>query len=226
MIQAWEIFWANVPWMVWNGFLALIPVPLAWLLLSRRHNALTHTTRNQLGRQMGLQQMGLQWWLGVILLLLFLPNSAYVLTDIIHFVDDVRVPDISDYGIIFVVIPQYFLFIALGFQCHVLVVMRWAKFCQQRWGINMPLTEISTNLVCAIGIYLGRFDRFNTWDIVTAPVSLLFRIGQHFTEFHFYGAVFVFFGIISVLYAIAKPLTKGCYLYYKAYTLDAAESRP
>lgn len=208
MIQAWEIFRGNLPWMVWNGFLALIPVPLAWLLLSRQHRTPTSTTKTPLG---------IQWWLGMILLLLFLPNSAYVLTDIIHFVDDVRTPEISDHGIIFVVIPQYFVFIWLGFQCHVLTVMRWAKFCHQRWGINLALTEIWTNLACAIGIYLGRFDRFNTWDVVTAPIALLIRTLGHFTELHFYGAVLVFFGTISILYAIAQPLTKGFYLYCKAY---------
>jgi uncharacterized membrane protein len=209
MIQTWEIFRGNLPWMMWNGFLAAIPLPLAWFLLNRSYR--TTATR-----------LGIKWWFSIILLFLFLPNSAYVLTDIIHFVDDVRSPDISDHGIIFVLIPQYFVFIWLGFQCHVLTVMRWAKFCHQRWGFNVGLNELLINLVCAVGIYLGRFDRFNSWDLVTAPVDLLLKSLRHLTEFHFYIAVLVFWGTISALYAIAKPLSKGIYLYWKSCYLEAS----
>ncbi len=60
------------PWMVWNTILAVVPLVLALALF-----------RSGCRRSVG-------WWCGVVAFVAFLPNAPYVLSDVIHFFDDVR----------------------------------------------------------------------------------------------------------------------------------------
>ena len=64
----------SVPFMLWNTFLALIPFALSlWLFKGR-----------------GSGNRRLDWWIGCIVFIAFLPNAPYVLTDIIHLVRFIR----------------------------------------------------------------------------------------------------------------------------------------
>ena len=59
-----------------------------------------------------------------------------------------------------------------------------------------------THAICAIGIYWGRFCRFNSWDLVTQPDALLTRgidliLGKQplFRNYdHFCGSLWVILG--------------------------------
>jgi uncharacterized membrane protein len=188
MVTALNLFWDNINgFMSWNLFLAFIPFAFSIFLFRRR------AARNIL------------WWIGLIIFTLFLPNAAYVITDIIHFVSDVREPDISGNGIIFVIIPQYLVFIIAGFQCHVLSVMRFVNY----WQIKDNLTkligiELGVNLICAYGVYLGRFPRLNSWYIITRPYRLVNTVVDSFMSSNFWFAMFIFFVSITFLYYIFK----------------------
>jgi uncharacterized membrane protein len=188
MLTAFNYFWDNLTgFMAWNLFLAFIPFALSIPLFSRR------ATRNIL------------WWLGLIIFTLFLPNAAYVITDIIHFVSDVRDPEISPNGIIFVIIPQYLIFIIAGFQCHVLSLLRLVNYLRIKDGITKIIgIELGVNLLCAYGIYLGRFDRLNSWHILTKPGRLVNTVVDSFMKSNFWLAMFIFFVTITLLYYIFK----------------------
>ncbi len=60
-------------WMVWNTMLALVPLALSFTLFSPGRRC----------RSMG-------WWFGFAVFVAALPNAPYVLTDVIHLVDDAR----------------------------------------------------------------------------------------------------------------------------------------
>ncbi len=107
------------------------------------------------------------WWLVFIVFYLFLPNAPYVLTDIIHFFDTVRQqPNLSNGLLGFVVMPIYLLYMFLCFQCYTVSIIWLCRYLkEQKYGQFCLLLEVATACLCALGIYLGRFDRFNSTDI-------------------------------------------------------------
>ena len=140
-----------------NFILAFIPFVLAFYLFKVSHH------RNVL------------WWLLSLVFIAFLPNSAYVLTDIIHFIAAVKSPQISDAYLIFVLIPFYSLFLLINFEFYVISI-QWAeqylKHFQQGFLSKAFIPII--HLLAAIGVYLGRFQRLESSDIIHHPI-IVFR---------------------------------------------------
>jgi uncharacterized membrane protein len=136
---------------------------------------------------------------------LFLPNAPYIITDIIHFVDDAREANVSDNGVIFVLIPQYILFLVLGFQCYVLAMIKLIQYL--RWLNlikNATWLEIGCNLICAIGVYLGRVNRLNSWDVFTQTIEVIVNTISNFTNPNFFLGTTIFFIVFTGLYYIFK----------------------
>jgi uncharacterized membrane protein len=136
--------------MAWNTALALVPLALAFALF-RDH-----------------VRTSLAWWAGVVVWLLFLPNAPYVLTDVVHLLDDIR--DSSDRTFYTGLLPVYGTFFLIGFGSYVLNLhlLRRFVFARGRGASWLPI-EMAVHALCAVGIYLGRFVRLNSWDVVTAP---------------------------------------------------------
>lgn len=137
--------------MLWNLFLAAIP----------------------LGLSLGLRQIN-RLVLAVPVLavwLLFFPNAPYVLTDLMHLNEhNAHVPKWLD-----LLMLLSFAFVALWFGFQSLhIVQHWfvRKFSHATaWCVTLGSLGLS-----GFGVYLGRFDRWNSWDLVHRPVSLLSRI--------------------------------------------------
>jgi len=122
-------------------------------------------------RQRGVRS--LRWWGGFFWFIAFLPNAPYVLTDIIHLIEQIKEGN-SVWVVTLALIPQYLVFMLTGFEAYVLSVMSLGYYLkQQGWGRFILATEITIHALSAIGIYLGRFIRFNTWDILTNPDALV-----------------------------------------------------
>ena len=115
----------------------------------------------------------LKWWSGFLVFYAFLPNAPYLLTDIIHFIDDIRTIQ-SVWMITLVLIPTYIIVILGGFEAYVLSLINFGYYLHRigksQWVFPM---EMITHILCAVGIYLGRFLRFNSWDLITKPDELL-----------------------------------------------------
>ena len=203
MTESTAQFIYNLRWMGWNLFLAFIPLGLSLILFARR-SPKPHKHPF--------------WWFNLGVLILFLPNAPYILTDIIHFVSDVRLPNITDNGIIFILIPQYTLFLLLGFQCYVISLMRltdyWAK---QKFLHNSIFLELTIHLLCAIGVYWGRFNRLNSWDVLTNPRLVILDGLTNFLNPNFYTGTFVFFMVFTLLYYICKLINQAIAVYFNQF---------
>jgi uncharacterized membrane protein len=214
MAEALKLFWANFSdFMAWNLSLAIIPCVLSFILFAKRSP-----------KRLPVNPI---WWFGLATFILFLPNAPYIITDIIHFVDDVREPNVSDNGVIFVLIPQYIAFILLGFQCHVLSVINLIKYFSWLKLIkNTTCLEVGINFICAIGVYLGRFNRLNSWDLFTKPKNVIIDTIHNFANPNFLFGTILFFIIFTGLYYIFKWINLAISFYWNNHLHQSTTELP
>ena len=73
----------------------------------------------------------------------------------------------------------------------------------------MVWTELITHALCAVGIYLGRFQGFNSWDLLLDPGPVLRSATQAMTASRPLGVISVTFVILTLGYWCMKQLTLG-----------------
>jgi uncharacterized membrane protein len=153
------------------------------------------------------------WWIGLFLFIAILPNAPYILTDIIHFYDAVR--EISSaWKITLVIVPTYIIFIGVGWFSYVFSLINIRRYLRRHYlDKYTALTEMSLHLLCAIGIYIGRFIRFNSWSLVSEPKQFLSVLpGELMGKFPLV-VILLTFLIVTIIYAISKPLIENSSIY-------------
>jgi uncharacterized membrane protein len=139
----------------WNLFLAW--VPLGFALLAR---ALASATPRRIWL---LAMVGAGW-------LLFLPNAPYILTDLMHLArvrPGASAPLWYDL-LLHLVVATTGLF--LGFASLALMQGVVTRACGRLAGWGFAVVALALS---GFGIYVGRFLRWNSWDALIAPGSLL-----------------------------------------------------
>lgn len=135
--------------LLWNLFLAAVPLGLS-LGLGRV---------NRLVLAMPL----LAVWL------LFFPNAPYVLTDLIH-LNARRSGQVPQWLDLLMLLSFALVSLWFGFQ-SLRIVQHWLARRYSRvagWSAALGTLALS-----GFGVYLGRFPRWNSWDIVQRPQLLL-----------------------------------------------------
>jgi uncharacterized membrane protein len=138
--------------LLWNLFLAAIPFGISTLLLWKSP-----------GSKLVFAAIAGVW-------LLFFPNAPYVLTDLIHLWARPEVP------------LWYDLFLILSFACTGLMLGLVSLFDMQelvsRRFSRMAgwVFSLASIVLGSFGIYLGRFLRWNSWDVLSNPTGLLMDI--------------------------------------------------
>ena len=182
---------------VWNLFLAYIPVFLSvWLFRwSDRRSPV--------------------WWVILATFIAFLPNAPYVLTDIIHYIRSIR-GGLSTSVIIFALTPQYLIFLIGGFQAYVMSLLN-LEFYLTKIGQEKSIfaVQILIHFLSAIGIYLGRFLRFNSWDFVTQPDELAETLARDLSHKQPVLAISITFIILLGLYWITKQINLSLVLRFQ-----------
>jgi len=163
-LVAARIFWTgNVysAFLIWNLFLAWLP--LIFSLLACDHY------RSAPGWNWRFFGFAGAW-------LLFFPNAPYIFTDLIHVTSHIYPHFWMDMILILLCALTGFV---LGFVSLFLMqsVVR-AMFGQLAGWIFIAATAG----LSGIGIYLGRFMRFNSWDVLVQPVKLYHGIGTWMAE--------------------------------------------
>lgn len=148
----------------------------------------------------------LSWWLGLLLFLLILPNAPYIITDVIHFYSAVRDID-SVWAITLVILPMYIIFIGIGWFAYLFSLINVGRYLRtQHLERYTNIAEIGMHLLCAIGIYIGRFIRFNSWSIVTHPHDFLKVLPGELLGKLPLVVILMTFLIILLFYTISKAI--------------------
>lgn len=108
--------------------------------------------------------------------LLFLPNAPYIITDLFHFEERPRIPFWFD---LLIVISGAWNGIALCITSLLQVERFLAKHIKPKF--HVPLTMFLITL-CSYGIYLGRYKRYNSWNIITKPGDIIHTMLSHVAE--------------------------------------------
>lgn len=136
--------------LVWNLFLAWVP----WLLASFAATALARGRR-------GVAALALGAWL------LFLPNAPYVLTDFLHL--RARAPVPLWYDVLLLGTAAL-----TGLFAGAYSLVRVETALEARVDPRLVRLGIAAViLLSGFGIYLGRFERWNSWDLLLSPLELL-----------------------------------------------------
>lgn len=140
--------------LVWNIFLAWIPFLISSLFA-------------QLDRKVRWKQL-----LVFCCWLAFFPNSLYIVTDLIHLQIESIVPKWFDALVLFSSSMA-------GLMMAFASLYRVEKYLQRIIDMKfIPFSILAILFLGSFGVYLGRFLRWNSWDILSSPLQLLFSIGH------------------------------------------------
>jgi uncharacterized membrane protein len=142
------------PFMLWNSYLAAIPAVVALLLFRKP------------------VRTGAAWCCGFAVWLVFLPNAPYVLTDVMHLREDLYASPsrAHTYG----VLASYGVFFAFGLLSYVVSLQLFRKFLHASVPRKLVLPALLlVHALSVVAVYIGRFMRLNSWDVVFAPHAVL-----------------------------------------------------
>jgi uncharacterized membrane protein len=158
--------------MPWNLFLAVLPLYFSYKAVraSGKYTTLIF----------------LSLWL------LFFPNAMYITTDVFHLKERPEVPLWYDMVLLVSAAINGMVYSLLSLYN---VEKKLKQFIPSRY---LKGALFGMLLLSGYGIYLGRYQRWNSWDIVTNPFSLGHDIARHvFHPIHYADA-----WMLSLLFAI------------------------
>jgi uncharacterized membrane protein len=135
--------------LVWNLFLAFVPYVIS--------------------RQMTEASIRSKWkfLFYVFVWLLFVPNAFYIITDLFHLDINETVPLWYDLALLLS-------FAWSGILFGILSVRQMEKLFEKHFSKKFDLLFILPVMALnGFGIYIGRYLRFNSWDVITNPLQLI-----------------------------------------------------
>ena len=199
-------------YMIWNVILAWVPLEI--VLLIDRINSKIH-------KKDWLKIVIIFLW---ILWLLFYPNSSYIITDFIHLPNEYHIinPNYSPYSnearIIFNDDIEIWLdFINIGIGVWIGYVVGFISlyisqhsFASKHNNIISWIFVSMVHILTGFAIYIGRFNRWNSWDVIFNPANIITILRSSFNskaiKFTFLFGIFSFtlYIISYILVEIAK----------------------
>ncbi len=142
----------------WNLFLAFVP----WVFSS----VMVLTQRYRYHKLFLLVLLG-AW-------LLFFPNAPYILTDLFHLKTRTNIPIWFD---LILILSFAWTGLMFGFFSLMDIEALLQPYFSKKWIVFITVGLIFTT---SFGVYLGRYLRWNSWDILRAPTGLMRDIGSRF----------------------------------------------
>jgi len=171
--------------LAWNLFLAWVPLGAAHLAWRWR------------SAHAGLFVLALVGWLA------FFPNAPYIMTDLMHLRTTRGAPLWLD-GLVVGSAAGTGLFV--GLVSLQLVHDAWIA----RWGRPRAswIVVVAACYLAALGVYLGRFMRWNTWDLVRKPDEILADAWATLAEPRVLGFFALFGTALVVAYVIYRLVAR------------------
>lgn len=161
----------NVSWMLYNCFLAFLALGFSYFFLVSKNTIIKII-------------FGILW-------VLFLPNTIYIFTDLVHLIDQwpflspsYRIPLLVQYSILETVGLVTFFFSLYPFEKIIL-----PKNLHKRKKVRYL---IIFNFFIAFAMVLGRVERINSWDVVLRPAAVISSAFHVLFSLNLLGLLFLF----------------------------------
>jgi uncharacterized membrane protein len=174
----------------WNLFLAIVPYVLTkWLV---QHPL-------WIARRWTFTAVFVVW-------LLFVPNAFYIITDLFHLHLSADVPLWFELALLLSFAWNGLLFGILSVrQMERIVTVKWSL--RYDWLFIYPVMALN-----AFGVYVGRYLRFNSWDVVTNPFGLaedVLYLLMHPVLYRFdWSMIFCYAVLMALIYSALKSISK------------------
>lgn len=177
----------------WNLFLGFVPYWITrWM------------TRN-----ISIIENKVKFVIALAVWLLFIPNSFYIITDFFH---------LSNLG--FRSAPKWFDLLLIfsfawnGILCGIISLRRVEIVISVISGRGFSILLVSGVMwLSAFGIYIGRFLRYNSWDVITDPFSLageiINMVIHPFENSYAWGMTFCYSVFMTLIYFTIKKLSES-----------------
>lgn len=164
--------------LIWNLFLGYIP----YFLSSKIKSTIPDTV---------------SFYTLIVSWLLFIPNSFYLLTDFVHLHHRNNAQYLFDAALLTsYTIAGFYAGITSLFHIHTLLEMKYEKN-------KSKLIIVTVCYLASFGIYLGRMLRFNSWDILSNPIDLLYNSIKSATSIEVYVFTLLFGTFITLIYCLS-----------------------
>ena len=166
------------PDLIWNMILALIAYDSAVLTVI-------------FNKQKWLYPLLLMVWL------VFYPNTFYMLTDLVHmtWVGD-TLWNHASMRLFMAFVPSILFGVYCGIESWNILRERW----KLTWWIDM-LVVAALSYLSSLAIYIGRYDRLNSWDLVTRPQLVVQKLLETFQRERLVFILgFTFIQVMSLLF--------------------------
>ena len=173
--------------LLWNLFLAFLPLGISTIMVQKKNRRWLHYIFP-----------GILW-------LLFLPNAPYIITDFIHLEEAIKVPLWFDLILILV-------FAWNGLMFWLISIFQFNYILQDKLKplINGMILQFIIFL-SALGVYLGRYGRWNSWDFFIDPFEIVEKViymTLHPKDFPgFYGMTIIIYIFLALLFSFIQRLT-------------------
>jgi uncharacterized membrane protein len=169
--------------LVWNLFLAWIPYLFSLLAVAL------------------FRLFPKQWWMllapGAVWLAFF-PNAPYIVTDFFHLVQRPYIP--LWYDILLLTTFSW-----TGIFLTIASLRSMQSLVRSYLGSFLSWLFVAGSMgLCGLGIYLGRFERWNSWDLLTHPKSILkdvaIQLIDPLSNLGFFGFTMLFTAFLLICY--------------------------
>ena len=169
--------------LIWNLFLAIIPYALM-IYLRMQDN---------------FRNSKIKTFIIVTIWLVFLPNSFYIITDLVHLT-------LSHPATFWFDLTIICSFAFVGFFVGIQSILEFEKILASIYDKKILIIIIPLIcFLCGFGIYLGRILRYNSWDIISNPTQLFVDIGVQLITIK--TILFsIHFGILIYLFYTSKKI--------------------